>query len=356
MSRKDRIFLVIIVGLILITAAIYFFVEPRKSIWPSDRVDIDSGQREVMGTFARVIAVAADLDRAKTCTEAAFAEITNVDKLMSDYKEDSEISEVNRDAFKQAVKVSKSTFEVLQRSVEFSKLSDGGFDVTVGPLVDLWHLAETTKTLPTEDEMQRALSKVGYGKLLLDANEMTVRFAAEGMRLDLGAIAKGYAADRAVEAMKKFGALGGMVEIGGDIRCFGAPPQGKQRWRIGLQDSRKTGQEEDVSIGKILLVLELVDASIATSGNYQRFAVIEGHRYSHILNPKTGNSCDELSSVTVISGSAIEADALATAVSVMGAEKGLALIEKTPQAEAILVTSPPEYKLIKTSGAEKFIE
>jgi len=364
MSRKDRIFLEIIVGLILITSALYFFIKPHKSTWPSGRVDIDSGKRMVMGTFARVIAVAADSNVAKGSIEAAFTEITNVDKLMSDYKEDSEISRVNRDAFKRAVKVSKSTFEVLQKSIEYSKLSNGAFDVTVGPLVDLWHTAETTKMLPTEGEMQKALSKVGYGKVLLDANEMTVRLAAEGMRLDLGAIAKGYAADKAAEAMKKYGALGGMVAIAGDIHCFGAPPEGKEKWRIGLQDSRKTGEADDVVTGKVLLVLEMVDAAVSTSGNYQRFAVIEGRRYSHIIDPKSGRTSEELSSVTVISQNALEADALATAVTVMGAEKGLALIEKIPQAgstsspraEAILVTSPPQYKLIKSSGAEKFIE
>ncbi|UCF00225.1 MAG: FAD:protein FMN transferase [Planctomycetota bacterium] len=357
MSKKDRIFLEVIIGLILITAAVYFFINPQKeSTWPSERLDIDSGRREVMGTFARVIAVAADVDTAKACIEIAFEQIKNVDKLMSDYKEDSEISEVNRDAFKRPVKVGKLTYDVLQRSIEFSKLTDGAFDITIGPLVDLWRMAETTDTLPAEAELQQALSKVGYDKLMLDASDVSVRFAVEGMRLDLGGVAKGYAIDRAVEVMQKRGGLGGMVEIGGDIRCFGAPPLGEKGWRIGLQDSRKTGVDDDVSIGKILLVLELGDAATATSGNYQRFAVIEGQMYSHILDAKTGNTCDELSSVTVIFESAVGADVLATAVNVMGAEKGLALIEKTPQAEAILITSHPEYKFIKTSSAEKYIE
>jgi thiamine biosynthesis lipoprotein len=355
MSKKDRIFLEIIVGLVLITAAFYFFVEPpRESTWSAERVDIDSGRRVVMGTFARIISVAVDSNTAKSCIETAFAETTRVDELMSDYKNDSEISEVNRDGFKRAVKVSESTYKVLERSVEFSKRTGGAFDVTVGPLVDLWHLAETANVLPSKAELQRACSKVGYDKLILDANEMSVRFAVEGMRLDLGAIGKGYAIDRAVEAMQKAGALGGMVEIGGDIRCFGSPPAGKERWRIGLQDSRRI--DEDISEGKVLLVLELTDAAVATSGNYQRFTVIQGQRYSHILDAKTGLTSEELTSVTVISQDALEADALATAVSVMGAEKGLALIEKTPQAEAILITSPPEYRLIKTTGAEKFIE
>jgi len=355
MSKKDRIFIEIIIGLSLITAALYFFVEPRReSVWFAERVHIDSGKRVVMGTFARVIAVAADSNTAKGCIEAAFAEITRVDELMSDYKNDSEISKVNRDAFERAVKVSESTYELLERSVEFSKLTRGAFDITVGPLVDLWRSAEVANLPPTDAELQQARSKVGYELLYLDANEMSVRFAADGMRVDLGGIGKGYAVDKAVEAMQKAGALGGMVEIGGDIRCFGAPPPGKEQWRIGLQDARKI--DEDIGEGKVLLVLELTDAAVATSGNYQRFAVIQGQRYSHILDAKTGSTSDELTSVTIISQEATEADALATAVSVMGVERGLALIEKTPQAEVILVTSPPNYELIKTTGAKKFIE
>jgi thiamine biosynthesis lipoprotein len=355
MNKKDRIFIEIIVGLVLITAALYFFVEPRKdSIFSADRVDVDSGKRIVMGTFARVVAVAGDSNTAKQSIEAAFAEITKVDELMSDYKDDSELNGVNRDSFKRAVRVSEELFEVLQKSVTFSRQSGGAFDVTVGPLVDLWRSADEANSLPTDAELLQARSKVGYDKLILDVNEMSVRFAADGMRVDLGGVAKGYAVDKAVEAMQKDGALGGMVEIGGDIRCFGWPPQGKNKWRIGLQDSR----EADLGIGdsRVLMVLELTDAAIATSGDYRRFALIEGKAYSHIIDTKTGSGSEGLTSVTIISRNGTEADALATAVSVLGAEKGLELVETMPQAEAILVTPPPEYKLIKTTGAEKFID
>ena len=355
MSKKDRIFVEIIVGLCLMTAAVYFFIKPpRGSIWLAGRADVDSGRRMVMGTFARVIGVAADSGTAKRSIEAAFAEITKVDELMSDYKDDSEISQVNREGFKRAVEVSEPTYEVLQKAVEFSKLTGGAFDITVGPLVDLWRSAEEANSVPTDAELAEARSRVGYDKLILDGNEMTVRFAVEGMRLDLGGIAKGYAIDRAVEAMRKEGALGGMVDIGGDIQCFGAPPEGKDRWRIGLQDSRRVG--DDTEQGQILMVLELTDAAVATSGDYQRFVFIEGERYSHIIDTETGYGSDELTSVTIIGKSAIDADLLATAVSVMGVENGLALVEQREQAEAILVTSAPEYELIKSSGAERFIE
>jgi thiamine biosynthesis lipoprotein len=273
---------------------------------------------------------------------------------MSRYRDDSQISQLNRDGFGRAVVVSKSTFEVLQRSVEFSERTGGAFDVTVGPLVDLWHSTQDTGSLPTDAQLQQARSKVGYDKLYLDASENTVRFAVDGMSLDLGGIAKGYAIDKAVEAAQKAGALGAMVEIGGDIRCFGAPPQGRNKWRIGLQSSKAI--TENVGTGEVLLVLELTDAAVATSGDYRRFVLIEGKKYSHILDTRTGRASKGLTSVTIISPSAADADALATAVSVMGPEKGLALIEAETDTEAILVTPAPQYELIKTTGAEKYIK
>ena len=279
---------------------------------------------------------------------------------MSDYKSDSQISQVNRSAFKRAVKVSKSTFEVLQRSVDFSRLTEGAFDITVGPLVDLWCSAGKENSAPSDSELAAARSKVGYDKLILDANEMSVRFAVEGMRLDLGGIAKGYAIDKAIEAMQKSGAAGGMVEIGGDVCCFGVPAGGKDNWLVGLQDPSKP--VEGISSGELLLALKLKNGAVATSGDYQQLVLIKGREYSHIIDSKTGTSAKGLSSVTVICENAADADTLATAVSVMGAEKGLALIETIPETEAILIpasvgtTSQQKYKLIKTSGAEKYVK
>ncbi|MDD5063212.1 MAG: FAD:protein FMN transferase [Phycisphaerae bacterium] len=348
MNRNSRIAIEIVVFAFL-AAALYFFAPDKNA----GRVDADSGMREVMGTFARVVAVAADSNTAKGCIEDAFAEIKEVEKLMNYHKSDSEISELNRDGFARAVRVSKSTYEVIEKSVRFSKLSSGAFDVTVGPLVDLWHSAEEANSLPSDAELQRVHSKVGCDKLIRDANERSVRFAAKGMRVDLGGIAKGYAIDKAVEAMQKGGAAGGMVDIGGEIRCFGSPPAGQNIWRIGLQDPVAN---DVMNAGKPLFILRLTDSAVATSGHYHRFVTIGGKKYSHIINPESGHSSESLASVTIICPSAADADALSTAVSVMGREKGLALIETIPDAEAILITSPPEYKVIKTSGAEKFID
>ena len=354
MNRERRIVIEAIVGAALILA-LYFFISVRvKSVWPAGRVAAESGHRLVMGTLARVVGVAADSGTAGRCVEAAVKELQAVELLCSYYRDDSELSRINRNAYKGPVKVSEVTFEVLQKGLEFSRLSGGAFDITAGPLVDLWRSAGEANSVPADADLLAARSKVGYEKLILDVNETSVRFATDGMKLDAGGVAKGYAIDRAVEAMQASGAIGGMVDVGGDIRCFGAPPRGQNGWLIGLQDPRQTGA--DIGSGEPLLVLKLTDAAIATSGHYRRFALVEGKKYSHIIDTETGRGSDNLASVTIISQNAADADALATAVAVMGLEKGLALIEAVPQTEAVLISSQPHYSLIKTSGAERYIK
>jgi thiamine biosynthesis lipoprotein len=345
MNAKNSRILFIILGVLLVIA-LYVLI-------PKGPIEINSGYRMVMGTFARVVVVAANRDIANKCIEAAFAEIDKVDELMSSYKSDSQISIVNREGFNRAVEVSDSVYEVLQRSIEFSKLTDGAFDITVGPLVDLFHKAEKTEVAPSEEEIAQAKAKVGFEKLILDDSNKTVRFTVEGMRLDLGGIAKGYAVDKAIEAAKKAGAVGAMVDIGGDIHCFGKAPKGKDNWLIGLQNP---GASSDAGGNNILLELKLTSKAVATSGDYQQFVLIKDKRYSHIINRQTGTSSEGLSSVTIIADNATNADALATAVSVMGMDTGLALIEKLPDTEAILIISQPKNELIKTSGAEKYIK
>ncbi len=356
-KNNRRVAVGIVVGIFLIAALSYFasrFTLHASRDWPKGRVDVDSGYRLVMGTIARVVAVAADSTTAKSAIESALQQLYSIEDLCSTYKPDSEISRINRNAYKEPVRVSKPTFEVLQKAVQFSKLSEGAFDITVGALTELWHLAEEANSVPSDDKLAEARAKVGYEKLILDADNMTVRFAVDGMKLDAGGIAKGYAIDKAVEAMRTAGAIGGMVDVGGDIRAFGAPPQGKSEWLIGLQNPAET--ETVINSTQYLVVLNLKDSAVATSGDYRRFVLIGGKRYSHIIDTKTGYGSDKLASVTVIAPNAADADALATAVSVLGQQKGLALIESIPQTEAILISPPPQYKIIKTTAAEKYIK
>ena len=317
-------------------------------------VEADSGYQLVMGTFTHVVVVADDSATAKKCVAAALEEINRIDELMSDFKSNSDIGRANAEAARHPVQVSESTYEVLRKSVEFSQLTDGAFDVTVGPLVDLFRTAKKTGAAPSEEQVAQARTKVGFEKLELDDQNRTVRFSVEGMRLDLGAIAKGYAVDKAAEAAQRCGAIGAMVDIGGNIRCIGSPPKGRDHWLIGVQDPNSA--VEGVGGGGLLFTLKITNASMATSGDYQQFALIEGRRYSHILDPHTGISAEGLSSVTIITDNATDADALSTAVSVMGRQKGLALIEKLPGTEAILISSAPKYEITKTSGVNHYLK
>ena len=244
MSREIRKILFAVFSGVILIVAVYSLTTATKS--RPQRIEIDSGFRLVMGTFARVVAVAPDAETAKKCIDAAFGQLRQIEALMSWRKEDSEIARVNRDAYAKPVAVSSPTFEVLQKSVEFSKLSEGAFDITVGPLMELWRCAEDANRVPTDIELKQTLSKVGFEKLILDANDLTVRFAVDGMKLDLGGIAKGYAVDKAVEAMQKAGALAAMVDAGGNIRCFGTPPAGNTHWLVGLQDPMQNRIEIEI--------------------------------------------------------------------------------------------------------------
>jgi thiamine biosynthesis lipoprotein len=265
---------------------------------------------------------------------------------MSIYRPDSELSAVNREAYERPVKVSPELFEVMRESIRISRLTDGAFDVTVGPMMDLWKQAGENGEKPTREQIDRARERVGYDKLILDEANRTIRFAVKGMKIDLGGIAKGKGIDLAVEAMQECGAIGGMVDVGGDIRCFGREPTAGRRWKVGLQDPDR--------VDHLLLTLSLSEKAVTTSGDYHRFVVIEGEKYSHIVNPATSETVKDVSSATIIADTATEADALATAVSVMGHEKGLALVETLEGVETILIPADGE-KIVVSSGAGEYI-
>ncbi len=308
-------------------------------------VAYDTGFRGVMGTWAQVVAVGPNAV-AESCAEKGFAELVRIDEAMSDYKDTSELSKINRQAFREKVPISEELFSLLQTSVEYSGLSDGGFDVTIGPLVDLWRKAGRTNTTPTEEQLEAARAKVGYEKLKLDPANCSVRFAVEGMQLDLGAIAKGYAVDRAIEILRQAGAIGGMVNLGGNIRTFGRPI-GKPDWNIGMRDPTDPNH--------IQLTLRLDDWAVATSGDYERFVFVEGQKVNHILDPATRHGATGLSSVTILARTGLEADALSTTVTVMGKDKGLALIERLPDTEAILIEADKPDEPIFSSGVKDFV-
>ncbi len=283
---------------------------PLQGRPPLERYQFGSFQ---MGTLFRIVLYAENETQALEGREAAFRRVRELDALLSDYRPDSELNRLCRAPAGTVVPVSQELFHVLRRAREISERTRGAFDVTVGPLVDLWRAARRSGRLPSDREVADARQRVGYEFVVLDEASRSVHLARDGMRLDLGGIAKGYAADEALEALRLLGLGRALVDAGGDLR-LGDPPPGQQGWRVELESN---------GISRIRL---LSDAAVATSGDEHRFLEVGGRRYSHILDPATGLGLTESRPVTVIARDALTADALATAGSVMSPETALRLL------------------------------
>jgi len=277
----------------------------------------------IMGTMVEITVIPPD----EQAIEAAFEEMKKVDALMSTYKENSEVSILNREGENH---LSAETLQVIREAINFSEITGGAFDITCRPLINLWKKAKKEKVIPSPQEIKEALSLVGYEKIKILPEGDVVRFKQKGMQIDLGGIAKGYAVDRAIETLRKNGIRRALVNAGGDLYALGNGPGG-EKWKVGIQDPR----EED----KLLGIIKVKDVGVATSGDYQRYFTIEGKRLSHIVNPKTGQTVQDVPmSVTVIAPHATTTDALATGVFVLGPQKGMELIESLPQVEGMIVS------------------
>lgn len=243
---------------------------------------------------------------------AAIDEIKRIEAIFSPYIETSEIYNINHNAHSAPVKVTDEVMSVLKEALRICALTDGAFDITIKPLVDLWNIKAENPSVPSPDAIAEAKSKVDWTKVEL--SDGTVRLGAEGMMLDLGGAAKGYAADCAVKVIRDHGIKDAILDLGGNVYAMGSSEKGTP-WRIGLQDP-------DGKRGEYFKAEELSDLSCVTSGSYERYFESGGKIYHHIINPKTGYCADEgLISVSVIGKSSFEADMLSTAIFVMGAEK-----------------------------------
>jgi len=316
---------------------------------------VDSGPFLTMGTYARIQLYCEDERLGHRAIQAAQESLTDVDRLMSTYREDSEISRVNRRADQKPVLISRETFDLIKKSLRFSRLTEGAFDITVNPLLMVWQKAAEEKRLAAVEQITKARRISGYQKLILSGPDQSqVFFQVTGMQLNVDAIAKGYGVDRALAAVRRKGVYAGLVEIGGEIACFGSPDNKTGNWIIGIQDPFVDGHDE-ITSKRTLCPLYLKNCAVATSGNYRRYRLINGRKYSHIVDPRTGQPAEKLPSVTIIAPNAADADALATSVSVMGPKKGLALIESIPDTEALLITGTRDrHRIIRSSGFHRY--
>lgn len=279
---------------------------------PAPGPNVQRHAREIMGTFAEVTAVAEDEETARAALEAAYDALEKVNRLMSDYLAESEVSRLNALPAGESMRVSHETFFVLYKGQEVARLSGGAFDMTCRPLVALWKRAGERGKLPTDAELAETLASVGWEKLALDPVTRSVSKSVDGLEIDLGGIAKGYALDLAAEAMRYAGATAGLIDVGGDVLAIGVRENG-QPWKVGVRHPFEEG---------LIMKLTLSDRAVATSGLQQRFSIIEGKKYSHIVDPRTGRPCEQASAVSVIAADGMTADAWATVLSVLTVEEG----------------------------------
>lgn len=297
-----------------------------------------------MGMSFGVVLYAPDEAVANRAFTAAFARIEALNGIFSDYDTDSEVSRLCDQAPTSApVAVSLELAEVLHHAQQLSARTDGAFDVTVGPLTKLWRRARRMKQLPDPARLQTAREAVGFRNLVVDRQNRTVELKRPQMRLDFGAVAPGYAADEALAEIAKFGITRALVNASGDI-TVGDPPPGETNWKIDIAALEPGGKPSQT--------VWVRNGAVSTSGDAFQFVEFNGQRYSHIIDPFTGYGLTTRSSVTVIAKSGLEADGLATAVSVMGPAKGIEFIESVETAAAFIVTV--EDNMTKTYASQRF--
>ncbi|KAF0185774.1 MAG: ApbE-like protein lipoprotein [Nitrospirae bacterium] len=275
--------------------------------------------RSSLYTLVSMTVVTNDEAKAQQAIENAYKELERLEQLLNFYADDSELSEINRNAGVKPVKVSPEAFEVIEKAAFTSEMTEGAFDVTIGPLVKLWDFKKGV--IPEKAAIAESLKRVGYKNIVLDKPAGTVYLKNSGSQMDLGGILKGYAADKATHILKKNGFLSGIVTVGGEVRTFGTKPDGTP-WIVGIQNPRQKDQSDEV-----VATIAVSDKALSTSGDYIRFFEKDGSRYHHLLNPRTGYPADQCGSVTIVAEDGVTADGFAK-IFVLGPEKGLQIAKK----------------------------
>lgn len=328
--RKSILTTLLLLVLAILTMS--FASESRAGIFKKNTI--------VMGTTLEMTLDAVSAEKADAVFASTETEMERIEEEMSEWRETSPLSEVNRNAGLRPVKVPRELFNVIDAALKVSEVSDGAFDITWASMRGLWDFRIGHERVPRPEEVKERLGLVNYRDVVLDPARSTVFLKRKGMAIGLGGIAKGYAVDKAMEVATKSGMRNAIIRAGGDMRVQG---QGSAAgWEVGIQDPREKG--------RLIAKLTLSNVSISTSGDYERFFIKDGILYHHIMDPKTGYPARGARSVTIIGPDTMTTDALSTAVFVLGAEKGLLLAEKLGQIEAIIVDSTGTVR--STSGID----
>lgn len=335
---KKQIYLRVIIGLLLIAGLVFayasVFSEPEEPVITSTQKT-----RFMMDTAVEIRAIGIDSAEA---VDQAFAEIGRIEQLFSRHLSDSEISSINNQAGNW-VTVSPEVIQLIETSLEYCKLSDGAFDITLGNLIELWDFGANENYIPNATEIEAVLIGVDYNKVSIDKERNAIKIPS-GSMIDLGGIAKGYAVDRSRNVLRDAGIEHAMIFGGGDIATIGTKGDGSP-WRVGIQDPRESTQ--------LLGIIPLINNTIVTSGDYERFFIKDGVRFHHILDPHTGYPARDVISVTIVADFAADGDALSTAVFVLGRKAGLELVESLAGFEAVIVDD--EGEIWVSSGLKNII-
>lgn len=347
--RTERRWYCLISAAVIGLVAAAFLVGTRNRPAAGRRIPVSDAQ-VMMGAEVSLTVLAGDRQTGIRNLAAAFDRLSALEQVLSATLPDSELSRLNDRAAREPVAVSDDLFRAVWLGVEWFERTRGAFDITVSPLLDLWRTCGEENRLPTREETTAARMLVGADRLGLDLADQTIHFPVEGMRLHLGGLGKGFSADEAAALLRERGVRDAIIRVAGDIYALGHREDGLP-WRVGVQDPR-----EPDSSGALLSILELSDMAVSTSGNYQRFVEIQGRRYSHIVDPRSGLTADDVPSVTVVGPNTLTTDVLGTALSVVGVEEGAALVESIPGVEAMFITfdGKEEPRFTRTSGFSRY--
>lgn len=286
-------------------------------------------EMKLMGNQFEITVVAADELWADQMIETGVEEIKRIEKLLTTFSDESETNLVNRNAGIQPVKVSKELLELVERSIRISQVTQGAFDISYGSIDKrLWNFDQTMTALPSPKQAKKMVRLINYKNILVDKENQTIFLKEKGMRIGFGGIGKGYAAEMAKEVMKRNGVTSGIVNASGDLTTWGTQPDGSP-WTVGIIHPDYKGLP--------FSYMNISDMAVATSGNYEKFVMINGKKYSHTINPQTGLPVTGIKSVTIFSPNAEICDALATPVTIMGTRLGLKLINQLKQVECVII-------------------
>lgn len=283
---------------------------------------------KLMGSRFDVTVVANNKSKGDEYIDIAIAEITRIEKLISSWDENSQTSEVNRKAGIQAVKIDLELFQLIERAIGISKLTDGAFDISYASMDHIWKFDGSMLVMPTKEKIKASVDKVGYKNIILDKEKNTVFLKVKGMKIGFGAIGKGYAADKAKALLQSKGVIAGIINASGDMNTWGKQSNGEE-WKVAIANPL----DKTKSYG----LLPITNGAVVTSGNYEKYVEFNSKRYTHIIDPRTGMPSSGIISVTVFAPKAELADALATSVFVMGKDVGISRINQLPKVECIII-------------------